>query len=70
MCHIFLYPFLGWGASRLVPGSITNNAAMNIVEYMSLWYECSSSGYMPKSDIEKLEKKHPEWGNPDPERQI
>ena len=31
---------------------ITNNAAMNIVEQMSLWYECASFGYIPKSGID------------------
>ncbi|ERE84790.1 Protein of unknown function DUF3704 containing protein [Cricetulus griseus] len=30
---------------------ITNNAAVNIVEQMSLMYECASFGYMPKSKI-------------------
>ncbi|ERE88457.1 catenin alpha-3 [Cricetulus griseus] len=29
----------------------TNNATMNIVEQMSLLYECSSFEYMPKSGI-------------------
>ncbi|ERE91425.1 Protein of unknown function DUF3704 containing protein [Cricetulus griseus] len=29
--------------------AITNNAAMNVVEQMSLLYECASFGYMPKS---------------------
>ena len=28
-----------------------NNAAMNIVEQMYLWYEYASFGYMPKSGI-------------------
>ena len=28
-----------------------NNAAMNKVEQMSLWYDCSSIGYMPKYSI-------------------
>ncbi|ERE70350.1 zinc finger protein [Cricetulus griseus] len=31
--------------------AITNNAAMNTVEQMSLLYECASFGYMPKSGI-------------------
>ncbi|ERE68785.1 zinc finger protein [Cricetulus griseus] len=31
--------------------AITNSAAMNIVEQMSLLYECTSFGYMPKSGI-------------------
>ncbi|ERE73974.1 zinc finger protein [Cricetulus griseus] len=31
--------------------AITNNAAMNVVEQMSLLYECASFGYMPKSCI-------------------
>ena len=31
--------------------AIMNNAAMNIVEQMFLWYECASFGYMPKSSI-------------------
>ena len=31
--------------------TITNNAAMNIVEQMSLWYDWTSFGYMPKSGI-------------------
>ncbi|ERE69834.1 zinc finger protein [Cricetulus griseus] len=31
--------------------AITNNAAMNIVEQMSLLYECASFWYMPKSGI-------------------
>ena len=30
---------------------MTNNAAMNIVEHMSLWYDWASFGYIPKSDI-------------------
>ncbi|ERE70318.1 Protein of unknown function DUF3704 containing protein [Cricetulus griseus] len=31
--------------------AITNSAAMNIVEQMSLLYECASFEYMPKSGI-------------------
>ena len=31
--------------------AITNRAAMNMVEHMSLLYECASFGYMPKSGI-------------------
>ncbi|ERE66736.1 Protein of unknown function DUF3704 containing protein [Cricetulus griseus] len=31
--------------------AITNNAVMNIIEQMSLLYECASFGYMPKSGI-------------------
>ncbi|EGV99549.1 hypothetical protein I79_002234 [Cricetulus griseus] len=30
---------------------ITNNTAMNMVEQMSLLYECVSFGYIPKSGI-------------------
>ncbi|ERE65849.1 Protein of unknown function DUF3704 containing protein [Cricetulus griseus] len=30
---------------------ITNSAAMNIVQQMSLLYECASFGYIPKSGI-------------------
>ena len=31
--------------------AIMNNAAMNIVEQMSLWYEYATFGCMPKSGI-------------------
>ncbi|ERE65329.1 Protein of unknown function DUF3704 containing protein [Cricetulus griseus] len=31
--------------------AITNNAAMNMTEEISLLYECASFGYMPKSGI-------------------
>jgi hypothetical protein len=31
--------------------AITDKAAMNIVEHMSLWYGGESFGYMPKSVI-------------------
>ena len=31
--------------------NVLNNAAMNIVEKISLWYGSTSFGYMPKSDI-------------------
>ena len=31
--------------------AVTNNAAMNVVEQMSLWYECASFGYIPESGI-------------------
>ena len=31
--------------------AMTNNAAMNIVEYVSLWHDWASFGYMPKCGI-------------------
>ena len=31
--------------------AIINNAALNTVEQMSLWYECASFEYMPKNVI-------------------
>ena len=31
--------------------TITNNAAMNTVEQMALWYEYKTFAYMPKSGI-------------------
>ncbi|ERE70029.1 Protein of unknown function DUF3704 containing protein [Cricetulus griseus] len=48
------FPFSGGTVERLLVCfqvlAITNNAAVNIVEQMSL-YECASFGYMPKSGI-------------------
>ncbi|ERE66404.1 Protein of unknown function DUF3704 containing protein [Cricetulus griseus] len=43
--------YLSCRASRLLPvsGYYINTAAMNIIEQMSLLYECASFGYMPKS---------------------
>ena len=32
--------------------TITNNAAMNIIEHMSFWYELTSFGYISKSGID------------------
>ena len=47
-----LYPFAKWGASMLLPGSCyKNNAAMNIVEHMSLFHAYESFGSIPKSGI-------------------
>ena len=31
--------------------AITSNAAMNLVEQLSSWYDCASFEYMPRSDI-------------------
>ena len=52
----FLYTFFDWGISRWFHIlAIMNNAAMNIIEQMYVWYECASFGYMPKSGMNGLE---------------
>ena len=52
MYHIFIVHLLiegRLGCFQLL--AITNNAAMNIVEHMSLLYDWASFGYMPNSGI-------------------
>ncbi|KAL6042874.1 hypothetical protein STEG23_007559 [Scotinomys teguina] len=46
--------------------AITNNAAMNIVEHVSLWYDWAFFGYMPKSarTSSTILNKHGESGQP------
>ena len=52
MYHIFLIHFLGEGdVACFQVLTIVNNAAMNTVEQMFLWYECASFGYMPQRGI-------------------
>jgi hypothetical protein len=38
--------------------AITNKAAMNIAEHVSLWYSRSSFGYMPRSGIARCSINH------------
>ena len=52
MLHIFFIHSLDEGhIGCFQVQAIMNYAAMNTVEQMSLWYECASFGYMPKSGI-------------------
>ena len=52
MYHIFLIHSLVEGHLGCVQVlAMTNKAAMNIVEYMSLWHDWASFGHIPKSDI-------------------
>ena len=49
---LFFYPFLveeHLGCFQVL--AVINNAAMNTVEQMSLWYASAFLGYMPKSGI-------------------
>ena len=51
-CTTFLYPSSlkgHLGCFQVL--AMTNNAAMNIVEHMSLWHDWASFGYRPKSGI-------------------
>ena len=52
MYHIFfIHSFVEGHLDFFQILAITNNAAMNTAEQMSLWYECASFGYIPKSGI-------------------
>ena len=56
MYHIsFIYSSIEGNLDCFQVLTITNNAAMNIVEQMSLWYNWASFGYMYNSDIAGLE---------------
>ena len=47
----FLYPFFHWGTSGLFPASGMFQAAIKIVEHVSVLYVGASFGYMPRSGI-------------------
>ena len=49
--HFFIYSLSEGLLGFFQVLTIMNNAGMNIVEQMSLWYECAFFEYMPKSGI-------------------
>ena len=50
-CANFLYPYFGWVIFWFLTVSITNKAAVNIVEQVYLRYGGKFFGYMPRSYI-------------------
>ena len=52
MCHtFFIHSSIEGHLGCFQVLAITNNAAMNIVEQMLLYYDWASLGYIPKSGI-------------------
>ena len=51
MCHIFFIHLVEGHLGCFQVLGIMNNAAMNIAEQMSLFYDCASFEYMPKKGI-------------------